>query len=163
MKKKRIRDLNQKLETIILFDIILIGIIMPLSGILHTEKQIQMNTFEISSSTPINDPIDYLIITIDEYYDILQNLANCKSQKGLTTEIITITDIKTYYPSGADLAEQMKNCIFDYYTNFNTQWGYVIGSRFALTLNFIYYSTLLLQLYNLFKKKTIDFMLHLVE
>jgi len=70
--------------------------------------------------------VDYLIITGDNMTETLKPLAEWKSQKGLTTKIMSVKDILKDY-SGTDQPEKIKNCINDFYINNDTTWVLLAG------------------------------------
>jgi len=70
--------------------------------------------------------VDYLIITGDNMTETLNPLAEWKSQKGLTTKIMSVKDILKDY-SGTDQPEKIKNCINDFYLNNDTIWVLLAG------------------------------------
>ncbi len=78
------------------------------------------------SSLESGSEAEYLIITVESFVEDLQRLANWKSQKGVSAKIITIKEIKAQY-SGRDTQERMKECIKDYYENYNTSWVLLAG------------------------------------
>ncbi len=73
-----------------------------------------------------NGNVDYLIITTNKLSEELEPFLIWKTQKGLSTDIKTIQEIEVEY-SGKNLAEQMKNCIIDYFENNNTKWVLLAG------------------------------------
>ncbi|MFX0005922.1 MAG: C25 family cysteine peptidase [Candidatus Hermodarchaeota archaeon] len=86
-----------------------------------------INSYSISLSGVSSD-IDYLIITSEEFRNILEPLAQWKTQKGVISKIEIINDIEQQY-SGGNLPEKIKNCIRNYYTNNNTQWVLLAGDQ----------------------------------
>jgi hypothetical protein len=82
-----------------------------------------MKTNEIQSNN-----VSYLIITTNSLSDNVKPLAIWKTQKGLFSRIITIEDIELEY-SGFDTAEKIRNCIKQYYTEFNTKWVVLAGGE----------------------------------
>ncbi len=96
-----------------------------------------VSNFNIHSS--LSGDVKYLIITTNIFEDSLKNLAIWKTQKGLTSQIITIDAVQQQY-SGVDLEEQIKNCINDFYSNKNTEWVLLAGdnehipSRYAMAV-----------------------------
>ncbi|MCD4690150.1 hypothetical protein K8S17_01670, partial [bacterium] len=65
--------------------------------------------------------VDYLIITGSDYVDEFQPLADWKTEKGITAEIVSTSWVYSNY-SGVDNQEKIRNCIIDYYTNQGTTW-----------------------------------------
>jgi hypothetical protein len=61
----------------------------------------------------------YLIITDESLVSAFQPLADWKTECGLRTKLITTQDIAAGY-SGTDLPEQIRNCILDAYTAWQT-------------------------------------------
>ncbi len=70
---------------------------------------------------PRTGTVDYLIITGASYTSTFQELADWKSQKGLSTEVVSTSWIYGSY-DGVDNAEKVRNCVIDYYENFGTMW-----------------------------------------
>ncbi|MBU0518447.1 T9SS type A sorting domain-containing protein [bacterium] len=71
------------------------------------------------SAYPAPDEVDdfnakYLIITVEELVDAIQPLAEHRTNRGMQSEIVLISDIEASYP-GVDLAEKIRVCIIDYY------------------------------------------------
>ncbi len=60
--------------------------------------------------------VRYLIVTAAEFEPIFQSLAEHRTNRGLQAEIILVEDIAVQY-SGIDLADQIRNCVIDYYQN----------------------------------------------
>ncbi len=70
--------------------------------------------------------VDYLIITDEDMTETLKPLAEWKSQKGLSTIIMSVKDISKDF-EGTDLPEKIKNCINDFYLNKQTTWVLLAG------------------------------------
>ncbi len=70
----------------------------------------------------------YLIVTEEQYEDEFAPLANWKRQKGLPTYLETIENIDIHY-SGLDLPEKIRNCIADYYANYDVKWVLLGGDH----------------------------------
>jgi hypothetical protein len=64
---------------------------------------------------------EYLLICLAAHADEYEVLKDWKTRKGVPAAIETIEDIVATYP-GTDAAEQMRNCIIDYYLNQSTMW-----------------------------------------
>jgi hypothetical protein len=64
---------------------------------------------------------EYLIICLAAHADEYQVLKDWKTRKGVPAAIETLEDIEATYP-GRDAAEQIRNCIQDYYLNQSTMW-----------------------------------------
>lgn len=85
------------------------------------------NSLSISSKIQQEPEIvDYLIITVSEFNDVLIPLKNWKSEKGLVTEIVFVEDINNSY-SGVDIPARIKACIKDYYENYSLKWVLLAG------------------------------------
>ncbi len=69
---------------------------------------------------------DLLLITRSDFADVIQPYADYKTRRGFITEVVTTDDIYTTY-SGADQAEQIRNCIIDYYENHGLQYVILAG------------------------------------
>jgi hypothetical protein len=93
-----------------------------------TADQLDINSlYSIDISAPTTD-VHYLIITTEEFVNILEPLAQWKTQKGVISKIEVIEDIELQYSGGA-LPEKIKNCINNYYNNNNTQWVLLAGDH----------------------------------
>ena len=67
----------------------------------------------------MGDGVEYLIITYGDYVGEFEQLAEWKTKKGVPTEVMDVSSIYSNY-SGRDTAEQVRNCIIDYYQNKGT-------------------------------------------
>ena len=91
------------------------------------------------ASSFTNQSVDYLIITDSEFEAVIEPLAIWKTQKGLTTLMITVDDIKSRF-SGRNIPEQIKNCITYYYNNNQTVWVLLAGDHEHIpSQNFAFY------------------------
>jgi len=94
------------------------------------------NKYSVEKDT---DDIDYLIITDSSFVDEFQDLLKWKREKGLCSKIATTDSIYNNCP-GVDHQEMIRNCIKDYYNNYNLQWvllggdTYIIPSRIAFAM-----------------------------
>jgi hypothetical protein len=84
--------------------------------------------------------VDYLIITSPSYESQFQTLADWKSQKALTTDVVTTSWIYANYP-GVDEQEQIRNCIIDYYENKGTLWVLLGGDTGVVPARIVYAMT----------------------
>jgi hypothetical protein len=83
-----------------------------------------------------SDSIDYLIITSENFVSAAQPLATWKMQRGLVSTIVTVETISARY-EGDDLAEKVRNCIIDYYSNHNTLWVVLAGGEHIIPVRYI--------------------------
>jgi hypothetical protein len=67
------------------------------------------------------ETVEYLIITDTNYVSTFQQLADWKTKKGVPTEIVTVQWIYANY-SGDDQADQVRNCIKNFYQNQGITW-----------------------------------------
>jgi hypothetical protein len=84
--------------------------------------------------------VDYLIITSSAYEATFQTLADWKTQKGLTSEVVTTSWIYANY-TGVDSQEQIRNCIIDYYENNGTMWVLLGGDTGIVPARIVYAMT----------------------
>ncbi|MFX0022109.1 MAG: C25 family cysteine peptidase [Candidatus Hermodarchaeota archaeon] len=94
----------------------------------NTTNQLNINSSYSINISATNTDVNYLIITSDDFVNILESLAQWKTQKGVISKIEVISDIEQQY-SGGTLPEKIKNCINDYYNNNNTQWVLLAGDQ----------------------------------
>ncbi len=117
-------------------------LILVLVNSLHSIRtQEDTSSFLTCASLRLNNSIsgnsiDYLIITTNDFKNILEPLAMWKTQKGLVPKIETVEDIKEHY-QGRNLAEKIKNCIATYYTNNKTQWVLLTGDHLHLPSQYV--------------------------
>jgi hypothetical protein len=83
---------------------------------------------------------DYLIITSSSYQSAFQTLADWKTQKGLTSEVVTTSWVYSNYP-GIDNQEQIRNCIIDYYETKGTMWVLLGGDTGVVPARTVYAMT----------------------
>jgi len=109
------------------FFLIFVGIaLLSLFPIANNTNIVESNTESPQISSTTN--AEYLIITIDEFVDELEPLSLWKNQKRISTDIITLAEIRNQY-SGMDDQEKIKSCILDYYTNRGTFWILLAGDH----------------------------------
>jgi len=82
-----------------------------------------------------NDDYKMVIITINEFKDKLQPLADHKLAMGINTMIKTVEDIYNEYPDGRDNAEKIKLFIYDMKETYNISYVLLAGGRKGQTLN----------------------------
>ena len=75
-----------------------------------------------------DDAVDYLIVTTASLASSFQPLADWKTQRGVAAEVVTTDWIYANY-AGTDEAEQVRNCIIDYYENKGTTWVMLGGDE----------------------------------
>ena len=84
-------------------------------------------TYGAVISAGTDDPIvPYLLITIPQIEPAFQDLIDLKTQCGLVTEVVYVSDIYSTYP-GSDDQKKIRNCIIDYYQNFSTEYVLLAG------------------------------------
>jgi hypothetical protein len=72
-------------------------------------------------------PVEYVIITGDEFVPYFQPLADWKTQKGVPTAIRTVSWIEANYPGGSDTAERIRFFIKDAYESWGTTYVLIGG------------------------------------
>ncbi len=70
--------------------------------------------------------IDLLILTPQEFLEVLTPLEAHKNGTGLATRIVTLETIKAAYP-GRDEAEGVKRCLADYYSRHRLKYAMLVG------------------------------------
>lgn len=78
--------------------------------------------------TTTNTEYEFIILTADEFSDELQSLKTHKNNRGIVTEIFTLSQI-TSQATGRDDAEKVKNFIKDAIEEYNTQSVLLVGNR----------------------------------
>lgn len=78
------------------------------------------------SSVLAPDDVEYLVITATPLMDMLQEVADWKTMKGVPADVVGVDWIYTNY-SGRDNAEKVRNCIIDYYSNKGLVWVLLAG------------------------------------
>jgi hypothetical protein len=74
-----------------------------------------------ADTSPYEEVFPFVIITDQNLAPAFQPLADFKTERGLRTKVITTQDITSSYP-GSDLPEQIRNCILDAYTTWQTDF-----------------------------------------
>ncbi|MCK4915264.1 MAG: hypothetical protein KAS89_03790, partial [Candidatus Eisenbacteria sp.] len=72
-------------------------------------------------------PVEYIIITSEEFEPYFQPLVNWKIQKGVPTVIRTVSWIEANYPGGTDLTERIRFFIEDAYESWGTTYVLIGG------------------------------------
>ena len=88
--------------------------------IVHNPNDVDLYYPKKSSKSTIQD-IDYLIITADSLKNSFEPLRIWKTQKGVYTKIITLSEIYSNY-IGESPQLKIKQCIKDYYDNRGLKW-----------------------------------------
>jgi len=81
-------------------------------------------------------PVEYVIITIEEFEPYFQALANWKIQKGVPTVIRTVSWIEANYPGGTDLSERVRFFIQDAYESWGTTFVLLGGDTGVVPVRF---------------------------
>jgi hypothetical protein len=101
-------------------------------------------------------PVEYVIITSDEFASYFQELANWKTKKGVPAVVRTVSWIEANYPGGCDTAERIRMFLKDAYESWGTTYVLlggdtdVVPPRYASTAYYggesvpgdVYYSSL---------------------
>jgi len=80
--------------------------------------------------------IDMLFIVPDGYEDVVANLSEWKTQKGVPSKIINKSTYLQY--SGRNEAEKLRNCIKEYYQIYRIEWVLLIGDTDLIPTQFVY-------------------------
>jgi hypothetical protein len=72
-------------------------------------------------------PVDYVIVTSEQFAPILQEIADWKTAKGVPTVVRTISWIDANYPGGCDTAERIRFFLKDAYTSWGTTYALLGG------------------------------------
>jgi len=80
--------------------------------------------------------IDMLFIVPDGYEDVVANLSEWKTQKGVPSKIINKSTYLQY--SGRNEAEKLRNCIKEYYQIYGIEWVLLIGDTDLIPTQFVY-------------------------
>ena len=116
-----------KKSKLLLLTIFLVSCTVNFSISNNTHQLTASNSYSLNISA-INNDVDYLIITTEEFVPFLEPLAQWKTQKGVVSKIETISYIESRY-SGGSLREQIKNCVRHHYNHNNTQWVLLAGDQ----------------------------------
>jgi len=79
----------------------------------------------------------YLLITDATLETAAQTLATWKTKKGYRAKVLTTATINSSYP-GVDLAEKVRNCIKDYFTNYGTLYVCLVGDKNLIPVRSFY-------------------------
>ena len=82
------------------------------------------------------EQIDMLFIVPNGYEQVVANLSMWKTQKGVPNKIIN-QSVYTQY-SGRDKAEQLRNCIKDYYEKYGIKWVLLVGDTDLIPIRYVY-------------------------
>lgn len=96
------------------------------TSLYYSNSSINISRSPQLNNSVLNSDVDYLIITTNDFKQVLEPLATWKTQKGLITKIETVQNIYLTY-SGRNDEEKIKNCITSYKTNNNTKWVLLAG------------------------------------
>lgn len=89
--------------------------------IVHNPNDVDLYYQQSRNQTSTTQNIDYLIITADSLKNSFEPLRIWKTQKGVYTKIITLSEIYSNY-NGATPQLKIKRCIQDYYDNHGLKW-----------------------------------------
>jgi hypothetical protein len=85
-------------------------------------------------------PVEYVILTNDAMLPEFQALADWRTRMGLQAVVRTVEWVESFYPNGADRAEQIRFFLEDCYQNWGTLWVLLAGdtdvipTRYATTI-----------------------------
>jgi len=117
--------------------ILICFLFVPILSMIKDDLTVIDSKINLKTSDYSTKDVNYLIITIDNFYEALGPLAIWKTQKGLISKIITVEDIELAY-LGKDRAEKIKNCIRDYYQYNNTRWVLLAGDIEHVPSRYVY-------------------------
>lgn len=103
--------------------------------IVHNPNDVDLYYPKKSSKSTIQD-IDYLIITADSLKNSFEPLRIWKTQKGVYTKIITLSEIYSNY-IGESPQLKIKQCIKDYYDNRGLKWVLLGGDETIIPIFYI--------------------------
>lgn len=89
--------------------------------IVHNPNDVDLYYQQSRNQTSATQNIDYLIITADSLKNSFEPLRIWKTQKGVYTKIITLSEIYSNY-NGATPQLKIKRCVQDYYDNYGLKW-----------------------------------------
>ena len=89
--------------------------------IVHNPNDVDLYYQQSRNQTSTTQNIDYLIITADSLKNSFEPLRIWKTQKGVYTKIITLSEIYSTY-NGATPQLKIKRCVQDYYDNYGLKW-----------------------------------------
>jgi hypothetical protein len=95
------------------------------------QYQLPEKTYGVTNS----DAYKMIIITINDFKDKLQPLADHKINMGINTMIKTVEDIYNEYPTGRDNAEKIKLFIYDMKEKYNISYVLLAGGRKGQTFD----------------------------
>lgn len=87
----------------------------------HNPNEVDLYYQQSRNQTSTTQNIDYLIITADSLKNSFEPLRIWKTQKGVYTKIITLSEIYSTY-NGATPQLKIKRCVQDYYDNYGLKW-----------------------------------------
>jgi hypothetical protein len=82
---------------------------------------------------------DYLIITTDEFAGLYQDFTDYKNASGFATAVETVEDIFANY-NGLDDQDKIRNCIIDYYQNYDISYVLLAGDDEQIPCRKLYVS-----------------------
>ncbi|MBD3163222.1 MAG: hypothetical protein GF346_12180 [Candidatus Eisenbacteria bacterium] len=72
-------------------------------------------------------PVEYLIVTIDEFEPLLEPFVQWKSRSGTPTTVRSVSWILEHYPSGVDTQERIRTFIQEAYRYWGVEWLLIVG------------------------------------
>jgi hypothetical protein len=98
-------------------------------------KELYQSTKSIGT---LKDSYDYVIITNEELEDVVSssNFINWKLSLGYNIKFVTITDSVITDQSGADLAEQIRNFLREYYISWGIKYVLIIGDYTTVPMRY---------------------------
>ena len=83
-------------------------------------------------------PVEYVIVTSDEFQTRFQMLADWKTKKGLPAVVRTVSWIEANYPGGCDTAERIRLFLKDAYASWGTTYVLLGGDTDVVPIRYIW-------------------------
>ncbi|MBI5838041.1 MAG: VCBS repeat-containing protein [Candidatus Eisenbacteria bacterium] len=77
---------------------------------------------------PFGREAAYVIVTADSLVPAFQPLADWKTRQGVSSAIVTLSQVQAQYPQGVDLPEKIRLYLKDAYRYQGTQWALIGGT-----------------------------------
>ncbi|MCP4762229.1 MAG: hypothetical protein GY870_10640 [archaeon] len=100
------------------------------------ESNIPYASYDDNQNYWYSERIEMIIITHETCVSAMQPLADWKTEKGVPTKIVNSSEYLTY--SGADVQEQIRNCIRFYYQTYGIEWVLLAGDTELIPIRYIF-------------------------
>jgi hypothetical protein len=107
----------------------------------YSNKNINTNNnYIIKPVNLLTQTYDYVIITADDIFDsiISSNFIEWKESIGFNVKIVNLTDNEIANQQGIDLAEQIRNFLRNYYTEWGIKYVLLIGDYEKVPMRYCY-------------------------